>query len=271
MLEHSDAEVVRASVKGLSGNVVLTDIGEFEGRCIIDCTGWRAVLANSFKRQSYAGNQHNKEGLSFGIETVLPYSDDKLHFYWCPNALKKGVIWVFPVGKETRFGIGSYVGERTLKDKLGTFLNDFNLEIDRLHGGYFPHRLREPTVGHIFLVGDSAGQCLPLTGEGIRTALYFGEKCGRIVQRIIDQQITLEDGLAQYRNFVFKHRHYFTRLLWLQRFFSTLPPSWMNPICSILSKKAIFSQIMREYENFALLSSPSAYSKRGLLLNSYSK
>ena len=28
----------------------------------------------------------------------------------------------------------------------------------------------------VFFVGDSAGHCLPLTAEGIRTALYFGDR-----------------------------------------------------------------------------------------------
>ena len=31
----------------------------------------------------------------------------------------------------------------------------------------------------MFCVGDSAGQCFPLSGEGIRTAFYFGIACGR--------------------------------------------------------------------------------------------
>ena len=39
-----------------------------------------------------------------------------------------------------------------------------------------PHidELRRATEGPVFFVGDSAGHCLPLTAEGIRTAFYFG-------------------------------------------------------------------------------------------------
>ena len=37
---------------------------------------------------------------------------------------------------------------------------------------------RRPRRG-VFFVGDSAGHCLPLTAEGIRTALYFGMALGR--------------------------------------------------------------------------------------------
>jgi menaquinone-9 beta-reductase len=38
----------------------------------------------------------------------------------------------------------------------------------------------------IFFVGDSAGHCLPLTAEGIRTAFYFGIACGRELRAVVD-------------------------------------------------------------------------------------
>ena len=38
----------------------------------------------------------------------------------------------------------------------------------------------------MFFAGDSAGHCLPLTAEGIRTALYFGIACGRELRAVLD-------------------------------------------------------------------------------------
>ena len=46
------------------------------------------------------------------------------------------------------------------------------------HGTYFPNRLFRPTVGRALCRRRAAGQCLPLTAEGIRPALYFGVECG---------------------------------------------------------------------------------------------
>ena len=37
----------------------------------------------------------------------------------------------------------------------------------------------------MFFVGDSAGHCLPLSGEGIRTAFYFGIACGRELRAVL--------------------------------------------------------------------------------------
>ena len=38
----------------------------------------------------------------------------------------------------------------------------------------------------MFFAGDSAGHCLPLTAEGIRTALYFGLACGRELRAVLE-------------------------------------------------------------------------------------
>ena len=38
----------------------------------------------------------------------------------------------------------------------------------------------------MFFVGDSAGHCLPLSGEGIRTAFYFGIAAGRELRAVLD-------------------------------------------------------------------------------------
>ena len=66
-----------------------------------------------------------------------------------------------------------------LRADLGARAGDYQ-------GNWIPHRMREATEGGIFFVGDSAGHCLPLTAEGIRTALYFGIACGRELRGVID-------------------------------------------------------------------------------------
>ena len=57
--------------------------------------------------------------------------------------------------------------------------SDLHAETVRYQGNWIPHALRDATEDGVFFVGDSAGHCLPLTAEGIRTALYFGLACGR--------------------------------------------------------------------------------------------
>ncbi len=52
----------------------------------------------------------------------------------------------------------------------------------RYQGNWFPHRLRPATEDGVFFAGDSAGHCLPLSGEGIRPAFYFGIAAAREIR-----------------------------------------------------------------------------------------
>ena len=60
----------------------------------------------------------------------------------------------------------------------------------RYQGNWIPHQLRDATEDGVFFVGDSAGHCLPLTAEGIRTALYFGIACGRELRAVVEGRQT---------------------------------------------------------------------------------
>ena len=63
---------------------------------------------------------------------------------------------------------------------------DLDRDAVRYQGNWIPHKLRDATEGGVFFVGDSAGHCLPLTAEGIRTAFYFGIACGRELRRVVE-------------------------------------------------------------------------------------
>lgn len=272
MRKSINAEIVETKVKTVEGDTLVTDKGKFEGRTIVDATGWKAVLANSLRPGTVNHNKHgwfknNKNGtppshprpassrksLSFGCETILPLPKDQLEFHWNPHNLRRGITWVFPADKETRFGVGSYVGETKLVGKLERFLENFELVHDRLHGGYFPHRLGEPVVGHIFVLGDAAGQCLPLTGEGIRPALYFGQRCGRIIQRIVNREISREAGLAEYRRFVLKHRQDYLAFFRVQKIFTNIPDFLVSLILKYDRRDKVFPALAQRYWEIAVL------------------
>ena len=76
----------------------------------------------------------------------------------------------------------------------------------RFQGNWIPHRLRPATEDGVFFVGDSAGHCLPLTAEGIRTALYFGVACGRELRAVLDGRQDLAAALRRYHEFSARHR-----------------------------------------------------------------
>ena len=86
---------------------------------------------------------------------------------------------------------------------------DLDRDPVRYQGNWIPHRLRDATEDEVFFAGDSAGHCLPLTAEGIRTAFYFGIACGRELRRVIDGRATREMALRRYAAFSARHEWQF--------------------------------------------------------------
>ena len=100
------------------------------------------------------------------------------------------VQWLFPTGRGSLVGLGSYRGATKLMGALTQFVDDLAAAPGAYHGTYFPSGLGEVTAGRMFVVGDAAGHCLPLTAEGIPPALHFGQECGQLVQRVVDGAMT---------------------------------------------------------------------------------
>lgn len=240
----SGADFLQASIVGLDGDVVITSRGDYRARCVIDASGWRAVLSPEGSR---AYQSHR--GMSFGIETTIPYREEGLHFWYEPDRLLPfGATWLFPVGAVSRFGMGSYHGQTNLKAGLVNWLDkDFDLSPARFHGGYFPHTLQSPIAGRIFRVGDAAGQCLPLTGEGIRPALYFGLAAGRLVRRVLDNEMPVAQALAQYNDFILKHWIYYKVLLRLQHWLPRLPVRLTESAAKLVNWPWVLKPILSFY------------------------
>ncbi len=234
LAEQSKAEFLRADVKGVKGDIVTTNKGRFQADIIIDCTGWRAVLASSVRK-----NYVHRNMVSFGIETELPYRDNKLRFFLDDKIIKGGVAWLFPAGKKSRFGVASYVGKTKILKNLKRFVAKYNLKIRKINGGFFCYDLKESVVKNIFVVGCAAGQTLPLTGEGIRRSVYFGLKCGEIIQKIVNKEISLEECKRIYREITFKHERGYNLLLKMQDKLIKTPNLKIIPFLKVLAIKPI--------------------------------
>ncbi len=248
ILKQVEAKIIKANVRGVTDGCVMTDEGAFHGTCIIDASGWRAVLASSLERDFV-----DRSKLSFGIETTVNHEGDGLQFWLDPGVIKGGVGWLFPCGSQARFGIGSYLGDTKLEPRLKSLLSNFRLQVAEIHGGFLPWRMRRPTVGRIFLVGDAAGQCEPFTGFGIKPALYFGLKCADIVQRVMNREISLDEGLQHYSELVRTYHRHYTFLEKLQKLYLALPNSCLIWLLQIVSYQPIFNFILEGHQRHTSL------------------
>jgi flavin-dependent dehydrogenase len=244
LLAQCDVEILPASVLRHRGHVVYTTRGVFDAGVLIDATGWRAALATNAKqgKQSLCGK-------SFGLETNIPIPESGLHFWYDPKHLwPRMVIWMFPVGLSSRVGVASYLGKTRLKKRLEEWLvTEFGQVPKEFHGGYFPYRRSPATTGNVFRVGDAAGQCLPLTGEGIRPALYFGSAVGGLARAVTEGHLTEAKALDIYRHYVKAHSHLHHYLLLVQKFLTNIPVTCVEGLALIIHRNDLFPRFMRLY------------------------
>src|SRR5205823_3069672 len=164
----SFAGLATAKVDGRSGHVVHTDRGDVRAPLIVDALGWRRILGAG------TGVQPPDALLSRGLE-VHPFgSGDELEVWINRSYVPAGYGWSFPADEEVRVGVGSFDPRYRVKEPTVRLASELHHDAVRYQGNWIPHRLRPAPEQGVFFCGDSAGHCLPLTAEGIRTALYFG-------------------------------------------------------------------------------------------------
>ena len=212
-----DAEFETAKVHGRSGTVVHTDRGDLEAPLIVDALGWKRVLAGN-------GYQPPDAPLSRGLEVHPDGSGDELEIWIDRSYVPAGYSWSFPARDEVRVGVGSFNPRFHVKEPTVRLAADLDRDPVRYQGNWIPHKLRPATEDGIFFVGDSAGHCLPLTAEGIRTAFYFGIACGRELRRVVEGRASVETALRRYGAFSAAHDWHFKWMLRVQRLIPRVPP-----------------------------------------------
>jgi menaquinone-9 beta-reductase len=208
LFEHGGAEFEIAKVERREGDVVVTDRGELRAPLIVDALGWRRVLDPA------ASVQPPEALLSRGLEVHPEGTGDDLELWLDPDVIPAGYGWSFPARDEVRVGVGSFEPRDHVKEPTVALAGDLGVEPVGYQGNWIPHKLRKATRDGVFFVGDSAGHCLPVTAEGIRTALYFGLACGRELRDVVEGRRTREQALARYGAFSDEHAWKF---LWMKR------------------------------------------------------
>jgi flavin-dependent dehydrogenase len=225
----SDAAFETAKVEGRTADTVHTDRGDLTAPLIVDGLGWRRVLGS--------GYQPPDAPLSRGLE-VHPWGAGHEMEIWIDRRyVPAGYGWSFPAADEVRVGVGSFDPRFHVKDTTVLLAEDLEREPVRYQGNWIPHRLRDATEDGIFFVGDSAGHCLPLTAEGIRTALYFGIACGRELRAVVEGNLSIAEALVRYGDFSAAHEWKFEAMLCAQRLVPRVPPRLLAPALKAMQSR----------------------------------
>lgn len=242
--EQCDATFETAKVEGRDGDVVHTDRGELTAPLIVDALGWRRMLAASHYQPPDAP-------LSRGLEVHPEGGSDDLEIWIDRRYVPAGYGWSFPARDEQRIGVGSFDSRFHVKDTTVLLAEDLERPAVRYQGNWIPHKIRDATEDGVFFAGDSAGHCLPLTAEGIRTALYFGIACGRELRAVVEGAKSKEDALRDYGAFSDRHEWKFRWMLRVQRLVPRLPARVQRLVVRAIGNRRFVSWSFGHYLRIA--------------------
>ncbi len=200
---------------------VVTDRGVLRAPLVVDALGWRRVLGDS-------GYQPPNAPLSRGLEVHPQAGGEDLDVWVERSLVRRGYGWRVPAAGEARVGVASYAPAEHVRRPTVELAERLALEPVHYQGNWFPHRLRRATESSVFFVGDSAGHCLPLSGEGIRTAWYFGIACGRELAAVLGQRRSRAEAIVRYGAFSAGHARAFAIAGRLQQIVPALPPRMLH-------------------------------------------
>jgi menaquinone-9 beta-reductase len=246
-----DAHFETAKVNGRAGQTgdaaiaIDTDRGVISASLVVDALGWRRVLANG------DGYQPPDAPLSRGLEVHPEGSGEDLEIWIDRRYVPAGYGWSFPARDELRIGVGSFDPRFHVRETTELLAEDLDAERVRYQGNWIPHKLRKGTEGGVFFAGDSAGHCLPLSAEGIRTALYFGIALGRELRGVLDGWQDREAAAARYAEFNDSHEWKFRWMLRVQKLVPKIPPRLLGPLVRLLGNKRFIGWSFNHYLQIA--------------------
>ncbi len=243
--DQNDAEFETAKVNGRSGEIVHTDRGDVSAPLIVDALGWRRVLAAD------GGFQPPDAPLSRGLEVHPDGASDDLEIWIDRRYVPAGYGWSFPAAGEQRIGVGSFDPRFHVRDTTELLAEDLERDRVRYQGNWIPHKMRPATEDTVFFCGDSAGHCLPLTAEGIRTAFHFGIALGDELRAVVEGRQSRAEALRKYHDFAAAHEWKFRWMLRAQRLLPRLPARIQRLVIRAAGRKRFVDWAFNHYLRIA--------------------
>ncbi len=234
-----------AAANGDGSIHVETDRGVLSAPLVVDALGWRRVLGAG------DGYQPPDAPLSRGLEVHPEGSGDDLEIWIDRHYVPAGYGWSFPARDELRIGVGSFDPRFHVRKTTELLAEDLGSDRVRYQGNWIPHKLRRATEGGVFFAGDSAGHCLPLSAEGIRTALYFGIALGRELRGVVEGSQDREAAMSRYAEFNDSHELKFRWMLRAQKLVPRIPPRLLGPMIRLLGWKRFIDWSFGHYLQIA--------------------
>ena len=176
---------------------VMTANGTFAASYLVGADGVAGPMAK------WLGLKPRQESIGATLEVKTPVPAEKRNAaYFEFGSIKNGYIWNFPKADGYSMSAGFLRGKgkpKELKKQLTNYATQFGFDLT--NSQYFEYPLsvwtenRPLHANHALLVGEAAGIVDPLTGEGIRPAIFTGLKASEAIDRALAGET---DALVQY-------------------------------------------------------------------------
>ncbi len=181
------------------------EVVEFMAKVVIGADGHWSITRRSAGLDRYFKDyvtcaQYQLGGLDLETPSVN-------EFWMGEKYAPGGYAWVFPKGGEVA-NVGLGVRVKHTKPPI-EYLKDFvaqdprfrNAKVLKKNGGICPvsGTLDRIVMDGLMLVGDAAGQLIPMTGAGIHSSIEAGKMAGRVATEAVKEGDVSEKRLSAYR------------------------------------------------------------------------
>jgi digeranylgeranylglycerophospholipid reductase len=181
---------------GISGNMVTTDHGLIEAKIIIGADGPLSIVAKSL-------NLQRPEDLCPAMSTIAKGKFEPVPKMYFGSIAPGGYAWVIPKNEGANVGLGysRLYTDKHLHDFWVPFKEMLGHETGHLNGKMVPMSgpIAKTVVGDALVVGDAAGQVMPVNGGGIPIAMICGRIAGKAAANRIRKGAALDEYEREWR------------------------------------------------------------------------
>lgn len=189
-----------------SGNAVkvLARTLEVEADLLVGADGYMSFIARKFNLET-----PNERRIIPAVQYVMTHvstpDPDLAYFYLGNEVAPKGYVWIFPKeGTLANVGIGAQgVPPKAYLDKFIKAHQDIfgKSRVLEFRGAAvtISGTLKRVVADHVMLVGEAAGQVVPVTGGGIHSSIAGGRIAADVAARALEEEKLSENNLQEYK------------------------------------------------------------------------
>lgn len=177
---------------------------ETDARLLVGADGYMSFVARKFGLET-PGERRIIPTVQYVMTHVTTPDPDLAYFYLGNEVAPKGYVWVFPKdGTLANVGIGAQgVSPKAYLDKFVKSHPEFfgKSRIIEFRGAAVTigGMLNRVVADHVMLIGEAAGQVIPVTGGGIHASVAGGRIAAEAAAKALERGDLSEKSLQEYR------------------------------------------------------------------------